>query len=148
MAKKTDDYTYPDQTTNSEYTESATSENTENVQSLLMNKRIMVPLGIMALVILINIIWGGEDKKADNLVTDTKKEETKVESNDGVSAQELEFAKMQNELQAEKLSENKRAIDKVNQFNQQQRDQISAVKGKYSQLQTDIDELKRQNEQH
>ena len=134
MAKKTDEYTYPDQTSSSEYTESATSESTENVQSVLMNKRIMLPLGIMAVAILINTIWGGETKAEVAEVQPPKQEAVAASSADEVSAQELEFAKMQNELHAEKLSENKRAIDEVTEINKRNNAQLSSVQGKFNEL--------------
>ena len=52
MAKK-DDYTYPDDVvTPEEYPEAAESKQTENLQSMLMNKRMMIPAGIIGAVFL------------------------------------------------------------------------------------------------
>ena len=63
MANK-DDYTYPDDVvTPEEYPEAAESKQTENLQSMLMNRKIMVPAGIVGAVFLINILFGDDDPK-------------------------------------------------------------------------------------
>tara|TARA_Y200000002_G_C22688659_1_gene667128 strand:+ start:9996 stop:10736 length:741 start_codon:yes stop_codon:yes gene_type:complete len=60
-----DDYTYPeDSSSNTEYAESASNKQTENIQSILMNKRMLIPVGIIAMIFVINFLFSEDEPEA------------------------------------------------------------------------------------
>ncbi len=136
MAKK-DDYTYPDDVvTPEEYPEAAESKQTENLQSMLMNKRMMIPAGIIGAVFLVNIIFG-EDTNTQT--AEAPAPEVAVAEPVPVPVESPQVAQI--DRHAELLNANSKALDNVVESHSLHKQELSKSKERFDGLAGKVDEL-------
>jgi len=131
---KQDDYTYPKETIDtSEYSESAAKQGTENVQSILMNKRLMAPLGIFLVIFIINFLFSEEDQP------ETMAAEPVIEQPALVEAAPVTTHQIDRHAQI--LDDNSKMMGGFLEQNSKNQQSIESMGAKYDQLEKHIREL-------
>ena len=133
MSKK-DDYTYPEDTIDtSEYSESAAKKGTENIQSILMNKRLMAPLGIFLFVFIVNFLFSEDDSQETVAAAPVDEKPVMVESTPQSTPQIDRHAQI--------LDENSKMIGGFMEQNSKTKQDIDSMNTKYMELEKHIQEL-------
>jgi hypothetical protein len=133
MSKK-DDYTYPEDTIDtSEYSDSAAKKGTENIQSILMNKRLMAPLGIFLFVFLVNFLFSDDDPVDQAVVNQVEQKPAVVET--------VPQSTPQIDRHAQILDENSKMIGGFLEQNSKTKQDLDSMNAKYLELEKHIQEL-------